>query len=90
MDEPTYLESLKIGWMLLWRGIGSFLALLMVLNQLVLSLTPELTRTEPSLWASFLPLLTAAAVSLFIIMPILVRSLLHKRFRGFEVRLIRR
>jgi hypothetical protein len=88
-EAPTYQESVRIGWTELWRCLGGFLALLFAVNLLVLYLMPELTRAEPSLWVSLLPVGVAAVVSLFLIMPVIVRALLSKSFHGFRLRFIR-
>jgi hypothetical protein len=88
-EAPTYQESVRIGWTVLWRCLGGFLALLFAVNLLVLYLMPELTRAEPSLWVSLLPVGVAAVVSLFLIMPVIVRALLSKSFHGFRLRFIR-
>lgn len=88
-DAPTYQESVRIGWTVLWRCLGGFLALLFAVNVLILSAIPELTRTEPSLWISLLPIVVAAVILLFVIMPAIVRAILSKSFHGFHLRFIR-
>jgi hypothetical protein len=88
-EAPTYQESVRIGWTLLWRCLGGFLVLLFAVNLLVLYLMPELTRAEPSLWVSLLTVGVAAVISLFAIMPVSVRALLSKSFHGFHLRFIR-
>ena len=88
MDELRYGDLVRIGWFLLWRGVGSFLILLIIVNQVVLFLNPGLTRTEPSLWAFLLPLLITVLLSLCVVMPLVARALLRKRFARFELRLI--
>jgi hypothetical protein len=88
-DEPTYQESVRIGWTLLWRCVGGFLALLFAANLFLLFLMPELTRTEPSVWMSVLPVGVAAIISLFVIMPFIVRAVLTKSFHGFHIQFIR-
>jgi hypothetical protein len=89
MEEPTYQESIRIGWTLLWRCVGGFLALLLAVNLFIVFMMPELTRTEPSVWMSLLPVGVAAVISLFAIMPFIVRAMLTKSFRGFHIRFIR-
>ncbi len=89
MQEPTYLELLRLGWMLFWRVVGSFLAVMFLLNSLVLFLIPELMRTGPSLWAILFPAVTAALISVFVIMPLIAGSLLGKQFRGFRIQFVR-
>ncbi len=87
--QPHYREALAIGWRILWRGVGSFMAALFVANLLLLALLPELTRTAPSFWAWALPLLVVSVAALFIFMPLLVHALLTKPFRGFRLRIVR-
>jgi len=89
MDKPTYQESIRIGWTLLWRCVGGFLALLFAVNLFLLFIMPELTRTEPSVWMSLLPVSVAAIISLFVIMPFIVRAVLTKSFHGFRIRFMR-
>ena len=89
MNEPTYQESILIGWTLLWRCVGGFLALLFAVNLFLLFIMPELTRTEPSVWMALLPVSVAGIISLFVVMPFIVRTVLTKSFHGFHIRLIR-
>ncbi len=88
MQAPTYLELLRLGWMLFWRVAGSFLAVMFLLNSLVLFLIPELMRTGPSLWAILFPAVTAAFLSIFVIMPLIAGSMLGKQFRGFRIQFV--
>ena len=85
MDAPTYQESIRIGWTLLWRCVGGFLALLFAVNLFLLFLMAELTRTEPSVWIALLPVSVAAIISLFVVMPFIVRAMLTKSFHGFHI-----
>jgi hypothetical protein len=88
--QPTYDESLRLGWALFWRGVGSFVVLLFVANIGLLFLMPELTRTSPSLWVALAPLAFATFISAFLIMPFLVvRRLVNASFRGFHLRFVR-
>jgi hypothetical protein len=89
MEEPTYQESIRIGWTLLWRCVGGFLALLFAVNLFLLFLMPELPRTEPSIWMSLLPVGVAVIISLFVIMPFIVRAVLTKSFHGFHIQFMR-
>jgi hypothetical protein len=89
MDEPTYQESIRIGWTLLWRCVGCFLALLFAVNLFLLFIMPELTRTEPSVWMALFPVSVAAIISLFVVMPFIVRAVLTKSFHGFHIRFMR-
>jgi hypothetical protein len=87
--QPRYWEALRIGWRILWQGVGSVMVLLFILNLLLLTWLPELPRTTPSLWAWSLPLLVASVIALFVFMPLVVRSLLTKPFRGFRLCIVR-
>jgi len=86
---PTYSESLRIGWTLLWRGTGSVLLLLVLCNILILTVLPELQRTGPSLWATLFPLAIVMCVATFGIMPLVVRALLTGSYSGFRLQLVR-
>jgi hypothetical protein len=86
---PHYREALAIGWRILWQGVGSVMAGLFVVNLLLLLLLPELPRTSPSFWAGVLPVFIVFIVALFILMPLVVRALLSKQFRGFRLLLVR-
>ena len=87
--KPRYWEALRIGWRILWQGVGSFMASLLILNLLLLTVLPELPRTTPSLWAWVLPLLVVSVMALFVFMPLVVRALLTKPFRGFRLCIVR-
>lgn len=50
--EPTYWQSIRIGWTILWRGVGSVVLLLTLVNALIIMTLPELARTSPS-WGLF-------------------------------------
>jgi hypothetical protein len=87
---PTYSESLRIGWTLLWRGTGSFMLLLILCNILILTALPELQRTGPSLWATLFPLAIVTCVATFGIMPFVVRTLFTRSYGGFHLQLRRK
>ena len=87
--QPRYWETLRIGWRILWQGVGSFMAVLFLLNLLLLTWLPELPRTTPSLLAWALPLLVVSVMALFVFMPLVVHALLTKPFRGFRLRIVR-
>jgi hypothetical protein len=76
----SYWEAVAIGWRILWQGIGGFVLALCLANVLLLGWLPELTRSDPSYWALAFPLLTATALSLFILLPLVVRGLLRRPF----------
>ncbi len=88
-EEPTYRESVRVGWALFWRTIGSFMLLIFLLNGLLLFLLPELTRTGPPLWVALLPFFIVTMVCTFLVMPYVVRTLLRPSFRGFHIRFVR-
>jgi hypothetical protein len=54
-------------------------------NLVVLGLLPELTRTGPSIWALAVPLLAALALSLFVVLPLVVRGLIKGPFGTFRL-----
>ena len=83
--KPSYWETVAIGWRILWQGIGGFVLALFLANLLVLGWLPELTRTGPSYWALAFPLVTASVLSLFIVLPLVVRGLLRRPFGTFGV-----
>jgi hypothetical protein len=89
MQQPTYDESLRLGWAVFWRGVGSFVLLLFGVNIVLIWLLPELTRTSPSLWIAMLPLVIVTLLCTFLVMPFVVRTLVTTRFRGFHVQLVR-
>ncbi|MCC2641513.1 MAG: hypothetical protein K0S45_1926 [Nitrospira sp.] len=89
VHEPTYEESLKLGWALFWRGVGSFALLIFGVNALILFLLPEMTRTSPSLWVALVPLALATLLCTFLVMPFVVRRLMLRPFRGFHVEFVR-
>jgi len=85
MMKPSYWETVAIGWRILWQGIGGFVLALFLANLLVLGWLPELTRTSPSYWALAFPLVTASVLSLFIVLPLVVRGLLRRPFGTFRL-----
>lgn len=85
---PGYWESVRIGWPLLWRGTGTVLVLLFVANLALLGVLPELSRTSPSPVALLAPLLLVGLVATFVLMPLVVRSMLRRRYRGFRLALV--
>ena len=89
MQLPTYEESIRIGWTLLWRAVGGFLALLFAANLAILFLIPEVGRSGPSFMTFFLPLGVATVVSVFLLMPLVVRTIVTKGFRGFHLQFVR-
>ena len=86
---PTYSESLRIGWTLLWRRTESFMLLLIFCNMVLVWVLPELARGIPSGWTSLLPLVIVTCAVTFGIMPFVVRALLTGSYSGFRVQLVR-
>ncbi len=84
--EPTYRESLSLGWAVFWRTVGSFMLLIFAMNGLLLYLFPELTRSGPPLWVAFVPITLVTLLCTFVIMPYVVRSLFKRPFDGFHLR----
>lgn len=87
--EPTYRESVSVGWALFWRIVGSFMLLIFAMNGTLIFLFPELSRTGPPLWVALFPFLTATLLCTFLVMPYVVRRLLRTSFRGYHVQFIR-
>ena len=68
---PTYWESFRIGWTILWRGTGSVMLVLMLLNWLIIAGMPELSRASPSWGVVFFPFALSALIGAFGIMRLL-------------------
>ena len=83
--DLSYWETVAVGWRILWQGIGGFVLALFLGNLAVLGLLPELTRTGPSYWALAVPLLTALLLSLFVLLPLVVRGLIKGPFGTFRL-----
>lgn len=83
---PSYRESIRIGWTILWRGVGSIILLLTLINALIIMGLPELARTSPSWGAIFFPFLLTALVGVFGIMPWLVKHLCSTSYSGYRLR----
>jgi hypothetical protein len=86
--KPTYWESIRIGWTILWRGVGSVVLLLTLVNALIIVSLPELARTSPSWGALLFPFALTAAIGAFGIMPWLVRHLCATCYPGFRLQLV--
>lgn len=84
---PTYLESLKVGWLLTWRlsliamGLGVAFGFLLGVAGALLGLTRGAVTAVAV--GGTLPL------TIFAGYPVVVRMMLRKRFDGFRVRLVR-
>jgi len=81
----NYWETVTVGWRILWQGIGRFVVTLLLGNLTILGVVPELTRTDPSYWALAVPLITACALSLFVVLPLVVRGLIASPFGTFRL-----
>ncbi len=87
MPELSYGECLRIGWFLLWRGsVLSFVVF--ALGAIVLEFV--VTVFGPLREYTLVPYVTATLCMVtFGLSPWLVRMILYKLFRGFQVELIR-
>jgi hypothetical protein len=85
---PTYWESLRIGWTILWRGVGSVVLLLTLINGLIVMGLPELARTSPSWGAILFPFTATAVIGAFVIMPWLVKRLCTTSYGDFRLQVI--
>ena len=74
-----------VGWRILWQAIDGFVLVRCLGNLLVLGMLPELTRADPSYWALAVPLLTALVISLFVLLPLVVRGLIKGPFGTFRL-----
>jgi hypothetical protein len=81
----SYWEMVAVGWRILWQGIGGFVPTLFLGNIIVLGVLPGLTRTDPSYWALAVPLLGAFVLSLFVLLPLVVRGLIKGPFGTFRL-----
>lgn len=86
--SPTYAEATRIGWTILWRGVGSVILVLTLVNAFIIYSLPELTRTGPSLIATLFPIILTALFGTFIIMPWVVRYLCTTSYTGFQLQLV--
>lgn len=85
---PSYRESIRIGWTILWRGVGSIILLLTLINAMIIMSLPELARTSPSWGATLFPFILTALVGVFVIMPWLVKHLCSTSYSGFRLQLV--
>jgi len=85
---PTYWESIRVGWTILWRGVGSMLLLLMLINGVVITGLPELSRTSPSWGAVVFPFAMTGLIGAFGVMPWLVKYLCTTSYPGFRLQLM--
>lgn len=83
----TYLEKLKVSWLLFWRGILMGLAVAFVWGQAVGLIWQPLGI--PLEWAQGINVLGSYAISVILVGPLLVWMLRRKRFKGFRLDLIR-
>ena len=81
----SYWERVAVGWRILWQGIGGFVLSLVLVNLMILSLLPELTRSSPSYWVLAVPLFAALLLSLFVLLPLVVRGLITGPFGTFRL-----
>lgn len=89
MQGPTYLETVRVGWMLLWRSVAGFYAIAYLMTIAVVALSPEADRSNPSWWLVLIPIAVALIVTMGWVMPMAIRSMLRKPFRGFRIQFVR-
>ena len=89
MDRLTYVELVRVGWMLFWRTISGFLLVTYGATSLLFVAMPDITRSAPSFWITLIPLVAGTVLSVFAFMPMIVRQTLRKPFRGFRFQVIR-
>lgn len=83
----TYLERLKVSWLLFWRGTLMGLAIAFIWGRFV-GLVWEPLGISPE-WAQRINVLGGYAFSVILVGPLLVWMLMRKRFKGFWLELIR-
>jgi hypothetical protein len=81
----TYLESLKVAWLILWRMNLMMVAfigvpLLMTFNLFNFVPSETLIRIVPFL---------GVAIMIFFIYPLTIRMALQKKFQGFHLQIVR-
>ncbi|HSF70326.1 MAG TPA: hypothetical protein VLA47_08070 [Nitrospira sp.] len=81
----SYWETVAVGWRILWQGVGGFVLALFLANFMLLGFLPELMRSGPSYWALAVPLLAACVLSLFVLLPLVVRGLINGPFGTFRL-----
>jgi hypothetical protein len=87
MNEMTYLESLKVAWLLLWRGLLISFGIGVVAG-VVLGLLAGFLGIEKST-IQVLGVLLGGAIGLFYAYPLVVRMALRKSFEGFRLQIVR-
>jgi hypothetical protein len=86
-QETSYLERLKVSWLLFWRGTLMGLAVAFMWGHLVglvwgpLGMSVEL--------AQGINVFGGYAFSVIVIGPLLVQMLLRKQFKGFRLEFVR-
>ena len=81
----SYWETVAVGWRILWQAIGGFVLSLFLANLVLLGFLPGLTRSGPSFWALAVPLISACVLSLFVLLPLVVRGLITGPFGTFRL-----
>ncbi len=89
--EPrlTYQQSLKVMWLLMWRSLVLSLAALLVVSLFLRVIgVDSQTIGEQGPLANNLGLSLADALSSLVFFPILIPSMLRKKYRGFHLQAI--
>jgi hypothetical protein len=88
MNEVTYSESLRVAWLLLWRGalIGFGLG---ALAGFIVGLSAGLSGYGDKLNVQLISGLLGGLIGLFYAYPLVVRMALRKQFDGFRLQIVR-
>jgi hypothetical protein len=86
MSDATYLESLKVAWLLLWRGLLIGLGISFAVG-LVLGFLAALIGV-PKEATTIGGVLIGVLLGLFYIYPLTVRMALKKQFEGFKLQIV--
>ena len=86
MNDATYLESLKVAWLLLWRGlliglgVGFAVGLVLGFSAAIIGIPKEAVAIGSGL--------IGALLGIFYVYPLVVRMALKKQFEGFKLQIV--
>ncbi len=86
MNDATYLESLKVAWLLVWRslliavGVGFVVGFVLGFIGAIIGIPKEATTVGGGL--------IGALISIFYVSPLVVRMALKKQFEGFKLQIV--
>ena len=86
-QDTTYVDRLKISWLLFWRGTLVGLAFAFIWGRLV-GLAWETLELSPD-WGQGVTLFGGYVFSVVFVGPLLIQMILRKRFSGFRVEFVR-